>query len=68
MTAAAAKVTPKPAHPALSSKARELMEAVNAEAMITRPSAIRDATVYSPTATALPNAPRTTMPTRNWPT
>ncbi|MGZ3284187.1 MAG: hypothetical protein ACXU9A_16150, partial [Xanthobacteraceae bacterium] len=32
MTAAAAKATPKPAHPALSSKARELMEAVNAEA------------------------------------
>jgi len=32
MTAAAAKATPKPAHPALSSKARELMEAINAEA------------------------------------
>src|SRR3979409_2727049 len=32
MTAAAATTTPKAAHPALSNKAREMMEAINAEA------------------------------------
>ena len=32
MTAAAATAKPKPAHPALSNKAREMMEAINAEA------------------------------------
>jgi gentisate 1,2-dioxygenase len=32
MTAAAAKATPKPAHPGLSNKAREMMEAINVEA------------------------------------